>query len=283
MQQRDLYCAQLVRDGDRDRYLAGLFAGEDRRPHLFALYAFNVEIARVRELVRQPPAGEVRLQWWREAIEQRGRSEVRANPAADALLDTISARGLSEQMLFEVIEARRFDLYNEPMPTLGDLDAYMRATSSAIMSLAAATLDSAEGAQMAASAADHAGIAYAVVGLLRALPIHAARGQLYVPLDLLERHRARPDDIVAGKPTPEVRAAINELCQHAHQHLAEFKKLGAQVPPQASPAFLPAALVPDLLARIQRVDYNPFAAVDVPQWRRQWTLWRAARRNFPSA
>jgi len=62
------YCENLLRAGDKDRWLASLFAPADRRPHLHALYAFNLEIARVRELAREAMAGEIRLQWWREVL-----------------------------------------------------------------------------------------------------------------------------------------------------------------------------------------------------------------------
>jgi phytoene synthase len=90
MQDKFSYCEQLVREADKDRFLAGLFAPADRRDPLFALYAFNVEVARVRELVHEPLAGEVRLQWWRDALKEQAHGEVRANPVADALLDTIA-------------------------------------------------------------------------------------------------------------------------------------------------------------------------------------------------
>src|SRR5208282_2178696 len=61
--------AALVRRHDRDRFQTALFAPAARREALFALYAFNCEIARVRERVTQPTLGQIRLQWWREAIE----------------------------------------------------------------------------------------------------------------------------------------------------------------------------------------------------------------------
>ena len=68
--------------GDRDRYLADLFAPADARPHLFALHAFNVEIARVRGKVSEPMPGEIRLQWWREHLRgEHGGSRWRPHPA----------------------------------------------------------------------------------------------------------------------------------------------------------------------------------------------------------
>ena len=83
-------CAALVREADRDRYLAALFAPADKRDALFALYAFNVEIARVRDVAREPMPGEIRLQWWREALEGKRDGEARAHPVAAALRATLA-------------------------------------------------------------------------------------------------------------------------------------------------------------------------------------------------
>jgi len=88
MQDNFAHCENLLREGDKDRFLATLFAPADKRGPLFALYAFNHEVARVRETVREPLAGEVRLQWWRDAVASGG-GEARAHPVAAALIDSI--------------------------------------------------------------------------------------------------------------------------------------------------------------------------------------------------
>jgi phytoene synthase len=67
------------------------------------------------------------------------------------------------------------------------------------------------------------------------------------------------------------------------QHLAELDEWRSLVPAEATPAFLPVALVPALLAGMERPSYDPFKFVELPQWRRQWILWRAARRDYPGA
>jgi phytoene synthase len=281
MQDKFSYCEQLVREADKDRFLASLFAPADRRSALLALYAFNVEVARVRELVHEALAGEVRLQWWRDALKVQAHGEVRANPVADALLDTITRFKLPIALLDRLIEARTFDLYDDPMRSVPDLDVYARDTSSAVIELAVAILCGSE--QDLGETAVHAGIAYAIAGLLRAFPIHAARGQLYIPADLLERHAVRREDIFAGKASEGLQAALAEMRQHVRQHLAELDEWRSLVPPEASPAFLPVALVPTMLALMERPHYDPFKVVELPQWRRQWTMWRAARRDFPAA
>jgi phytoene synthase len=271
------YCEELVREADKDRFLATLFAPAEYRGPLFALYAFNCEIARVREVAREPLPGEVRLQWWSEALAGERRDEATANPVAAALLDAIARHGVAPQRLLELIEARIFDLYDDPMQTLEDLETYAAKTSSALFELAAHILG---GSNDAASAelTRHAGIGYAIAGLLRAFPWHAARRQLYVPVEILERHGARREDVFAGLATAALRSALAEMRGHARRHLATANDLIGGAPPTIVPALLPVALAPVLLRRMERRDYDPFAILEVPQWRRQWALWRAARR-----
>jgi len=120
------HCENLVRAGDKDRWLASLFAPGERRAHLYALYAFNLEVARVRELAREPMAGEIRLQWWREVIAGTRPGEAAAHPVAAVLLETIARYGLPVQTFLDLIEARAFDLYNDPMPTLDAFAGYGR-------------------------------------------------------------------------------------------------------------------------------------------------------------
>src|SRR5947199_5129239 len=116
------HCEALVRVADKDRFLASLFAPADTRGPLFALYAVNHEIASIRERAREPMPGEIRLQWWRDALNGERAGEAAANPVAAALLDTIAHFSLPVAPLLDLIEAHSFDLYDDPIPTLGALD-----------------------------------------------------------------------------------------------------------------------------------------------------------------
>lgn len=272
-------CEAEVRAHDKDRYLATLFAPAEARPHLFALYAFNLEVAQVRERIQEPLAGEVRLQWWREAVEGTRGGEAAANPVAAALLDTVERRSLALHLLSELVDGRSFDLYDDPMPTLAVLEAYVDATSGELIRLAASVLAGRRSGVV--DAATHAGRAYAFTGLLRAFALHASRGQLYVPLDLLGRHDVTREDAISGNATPGLLAALAELRALARQHLDAARAHLKRVPPEATLAFLPAALVPLYLSRMERAGYDPFRTrIEIPQWHRQWTLWRAARRDI---
>jgi phytoene synthase len=266
------YCETLVREADKDRFVATLFAAAPRRRALHALYAFNVELSRVRELAREPMPGEIRLQWWREVLGGVRREQ--AGPVASALMATIVRYRLPLKVFEAMIEARSFDLYDDPMGSLGELEGYAEKTSSALIGLAAQILNEGNDPQLA-RAVQHAGIAQGIAGLLAAFPLHAARRQLYLPLDLMQRHGARPEDVLAGTATPQLKAVLAELRAIARSHLAQVPV--ADIPPALLSAFLPVALVAPTLKRLERSADAPFTLRPLPQWRRLWLTWRAAR------
>lgn len=270
------HCEQMVRSDDKDRFLATLFAPQKYRRALHALYAFNLEVARVRELAREPMPGEIRLQWWRDALFGAGPGDAVANPVAAALREVVVRYRLPPAALSDLIDARAFDLYDDPMPSLAELETYAARTSSALIDLAARILRDGKD-HGAGDLVGHAGAAYAIAGLLRAFPIHSARRQLYVPQDMMQRYGAQAEDAFAGKATTELRAALAELRLRARQHLAAAGGRLGDAPPAVMPALLPVALVRPVLDRMERRGYRPFAPPELPQWRRQWILWRAAR------
>jgi phytoene synthase len=272
----------LVHAGDKDRFLATLFAPQKYRRPLFALYAFNLEVARTRELAREAMPGEIRLQWWREVLGGVGRGDADAHPVAAALRGVVVRFRLPPRVLAALIDARTFDLYDEPMASVADLERYAGQTSSMLIELAARILSDGRDPGIGALAR-HAGIAYAISGLLRALPIHAARGQLYLPADLMQRYGAQAADALAGNATTELRAVVAELRLRARQHLGQARELLDALPAAVAPALLPVALVRPALDRMERRGYRPFHPSAAPQWRRQWTLWRAARSNLRDA
>jgi 15-cis-phytoene synthase len=279
MQDAYAHCEAVVRAGDKDRFVAALFAPAELRRHLHALYAFSGEIARVRDAAREVLPGEIRLQWWRDALAGEGRGEVNANPIASALLETIAQCGLPREPLLGLIDAHGFDLYDEPMATVAELDAYGRDTDAALMTLGARIL--AGGAVPGPAAAASAGIACAVAHRLRSFPIDVSRRQMFVPMELLERHGVAREEVEARRNSQGLRATLAELRAHARSAFAQFQAAAVEVPDRCAPAFLAAAVVPPLLARLDRAAGDPFALVEVPQWRRQWAIWRAARR-WPS-
>lgn len=279
-QEAQRYCFDLVRGADKDRFLSALFAPDDRRADLMALYAFNVEIARIREQVSEPTLGEMRLEWWRGELETLFSGGAGDHPVLQGLCAPARAGRLSRHGLESLIEARRFDLYDDPMPTLNDLEGYLGETSSSLIQMAAWILAGDE-AGAAAEAAGLAGVAYGLAGLMRALPVHRARGQCFLPADMLAAHGITPAHVLSGRWSDELAAVLGELRDVAGRRLDEARALSRSVPRAVLPAFLPIALVDLYLARL-RASAGPGmlkAVHDVPQFRRQWRLWRCAMRE----
>ena len=120
------HCEALVRSADKDRYLSALFAPAEHRGALFALYAFHVELARIPDVVTEPVAGEVRLQWWSEAIYEQRPEEIRGHPVANALAEVIDQYRLPRRLFDQLIETRRAHLGRELFGSVDELERYAR-------------------------------------------------------------------------------------------------------------------------------------------------------------
>ena len=269
------HCEAVVREADKDRFLAALFAPPERRPHLLALYAFNVEMTRVGHVVHEALAGEIRLQWWRDALAGEARGDAAANPVAAALLDTIAQCDLPGAPFEALIDAHAQDLYGEPIATLDDLEGFCRATASGLFGLAAQVL--APGAAVDPVAVP-AGIAYGLTSMLQTFARERARGRIRVPLDLLDCHGVTPEQVLAGTGVAGLTQALAEIASRAQQRLVAARRGWADMAAAARPAFLPLGLVEPMLARVAR-NRDPFRPIELAPWRRQWALWRTARRG----
>lgn len=266
-----MQCEELLRTRDRDLWLACLFAPQDARKHIHALYAFTREAADVGGKVTQPLLGEMRLQWWVDALEggaAQGEG-ARANPVADALIDTIERFALPSGEFVALAEAYVFDLYDDSMPTWEALEDYCRRTTSAPMRWAARIL----GADLQAPSArafEEAGVALGLTRILRTL----AKGR--------NQEKFLPDEAFArnGAPEPqreEFRPALRQMRLLAQSHYDEARRLAVDLGP-ARAALLPAATTPLYLERLARSDYDTHRPLGEPSpLRRQWRIWRASR------
>jgi len=269
------FCADLVRSHDFARYASTLFLPADQRRALLAVYAFNVEVSRVRELVSQPLPGEMRLQWWTDMLVGDGHGGVEGNPVAAELKLAIRTMRLPAERLSRLIEEHQFDLYNDPMPTKAALEGYVDDTVSALFSLGAAIAgwQSPEIEHLAR----HAGLAQGIAQTLAALPMDASRRQLFLPLQVLESHGSGLDEVFAGRQTPKLRAALDQMIAAAREHLKTALAMLENAPPEVRPVFLPLALAARDLDRMSRADTDPFMPYVASRLRTLWTLWRASR------
>lgn len=266
-----------LRASDRDRYLACLLSPPDKRGPLSALYAFNAEIARIRDLVREPLPGEIRLQWWRDVLDDRTGAGANGHPLAEALLASIKAHDLPVQVFQDMIDARVFDLYNDPMESRSSLEGYAGETASALIQLASLVLDPLNAPQ-SAIAAGHAGVAQTVAGMLLLLPQHRRRGQVYFPADLLAATGLSRESFLSGDDKNAIGLAIRAFAGLGREHLAKARAGAAGISAANRDAFTLLALAEPIFDRAERVGADLLErSIQPSQWRRQWWMWRALR------
>jgi phytoene/squalene synthetase len=254
--------AVSVRAADPDRYFSSLFAPSHTRPYLFALYAFNHEVARVAETVREPMLGAIRLEWWRETVESAHAGAPRNHDVAKGLAALFQSFPLPLADFEGLIAARAFDSSADHFADLASLENYVDATGGGVMRLAAQILGGDPGL------AREAALAYGLTGLLRSLGFHNARHKLYMPLDLLGAVGLTADLFFDLKHDARVDAVAHQVALRARDHFLNARK--APRPRAALPALLPAALVPVYLRRLGR---------DVPIHRRQMALLGASMKK----
>lgn len=251
------YVASFLREADRDRYFATLVLPAAARPAIQSLYAFAADVAAIRDRAREPAAGEIRLQWWVDALEADGHGNVRQNPLASALLDAIARYNIPAGALIRLVRARRFDLYQDPMPDVRSFEGYAGETTSVLYQLAAMVLN--DGAELdSGDAAGHLGVAHALVGHLRAFGYNAAQGRLFLPLSIFAANGVTDGEILTGTDSEGVRAALAQVADLAAEHLGKARPAIAALPKALRPAFAPIAVLPSQLKRAASA--NPFAS-----------------------
>jgi len=251
------FCGDQVRRYDNDRYLTALHAPASRRDALFALYAFNVEVAKTREAVSEPMIGQIRLQWWREAIGEAYSGTVREHAVLRPLAQAIERHDLTRGNFDTLINARESDLTDEPPATIEELGNYAEGTTSTLIRLALEILDQRTG--VAQEAARGIGIAWGLTGLLRAVVFHARDKRQYLPAQSMRQAKADPDDLFelrGGAPLADV---AREVAEAARQALRSGRQYRRAVPRAAIPALLPGTLAEMYLRRMARLDYDLFA------------------------
>jgi len=268
----------LVRASDPDRFFCTLFAVPSRREALFALYAFNHELARVREVVSEPMLGEIRLQWWREALDGIAAGTPRRHDVVEAL--AANWESCDRALLDAMIDGRRADLAASPPLTLDALGDYGAATAGNLLRQAAGVLGMTH-AGPDGSCGD-AGRAMALSGVLRSTGALAQQGRTMLPAELLEPVRLEPRDILREEHRDRISGVVKAVCVRAEQHLRAARQARREVPEEAVPAFLPLAFAAHDLATLKRNGYNPFdpAFLNRSVGRQLSVLWRSLMGRF---
>ncbi|MFM7333545.1 MAG: squalene/phytoene synthase family protein [Tabrizicola sp.] len=241
-------CAELVERGDPDRFRAVMAAPVEARAQLFPLYAFNLEVARAPWVTQEVLIAEMRLQWWRDVVENAESSAARAHEVAGPLHDLIRDFGLPVDVLDRLIAARRWDIHREPHDGVAGLTAYLDDTGGGLMWLAGRALGAPDGAEHALRAY---GWAAAAASYLLAVPDLDARGR---------------------QPLPEG-ATVQEVARLGLAKLATARQAKRLVPKEVFPAFLVGWQAESLLRQVLATGR---CDVRLSEFQRRWRLlWQA--------
>jgi phytoene synthase len=245
---------QAVAAGDPDRMAAAFFAPARVRADLMALYAFNLELARVRDLVTEPMAGQLRFAWWRDQINRIGEGKPLDAPVGRAFAEACRRHNLPLDMVQGLIDARSQELTETPFATDAEFDAHALATSSAIMMLAARICGAGDKAD---AVAKPSGIAFALVGVLRSLAHDARRRRSFIPLGLLAKEKLGPEQVFTGD-MDRIRPAVQAMAVRARQHIWLARRF--PIPSKALAAILPTVLARQYIPLLLKPDVDLYAA-----------------------
>jgi phytoene/squalene synthetase len=248
------YCLQQIRRFDRDRYLTVLAAPGTAAADLAVLYAFNLELALIRDSVSEPMLGQIRFQWWREAIDGIRAGTPRRHAVVVALAELAARRRLDPAHFTRMIDARERELIDPPPIDLAALEAYAADTSGSLLALCAeaAGIEAASVAELTRAL----GIAVALTGTARATLYLAQRQRRMIPDDIAAATGLSTDALFTLKPQPALAPAVERLAEAARGHLETARRLKA--PAALAPALRIGTLARLQLARLERARYDLF-------------------------
>ncbi|MCW5750280.1 MAG: squalene/phytoene synthase family protein [Alphaproteobacteria bacterium] len=245
-----VHCAAEAHAHDFDRWLAALFAPESRRGHVHALIAFNLELARIADQVSQPLLGQMRLQWWREALEGIGEGRPRKHPVVLALAEAAASCELPAASLLDMIDARELDVAGGPPETLADLIVYGERTAGSLNELTARVLGVSERSGLAR--ARRLGGVVALLGLLRSHHHHAARGRVFLPRELIEAQGLSADRLRQEDHASALARMARLVATEAGARLQDRERAD----PRLLPVLLQGRLARLYLRRLAAADYD---------------------------
>lgn len=275
------YAADLVKRYDRDRFMTALFAPIGMRERLMVLYAFNVEIARIRETVSEPMIGQMRLQWWRDTLTAicDGKGAPKGHPVAEELAILIEKYSLPLDFFLSIVDAREGDMTDEPPETMEKLVEYCGGTSTGLARLALILLGVRD--KPSQDAAQSLATGWALTGIARAARHFALAGRTMLPADALAKRGLAVQDLQNPETAKASAEIISEICARAQAFIEEARRHQRSVNLLALPVLLPATLADGYLKTLKAGEYNiydPRIMRQRPAVARLW--WNAWRKRY---
>lgn len=247
------FCALEVKNNDYYRYICCLFTPEILRKRLFTLYAFNNEIAKIKDIASDPMTGLIRITWWREAIDEIYTNKPpRKHEVVKALYELIKTTSLQRSLLNKIIDAHETDIEFCTPPNIENLENYLDGTSSELLHASLHIVGA------TSEAASYIGKAYGLIGIMRRAKWDAAKRHIMFPQDMLEKQSITADDIVEGRYLDKTKDIVQQLCDKVEVNLKHARVLQKNLPAEAMPIYLHAVIAECFLKRIKKNKYDLF-------------------------
>lgn len=275
----------IVRSADPARYFASQFIPGMHRDDVFALHAFDLEIRKIVRTIREPVAGEIRLQWWREVFQGARNAEAAASPLADLMLDLTQRHSVGPQIWENYLDGRIFDLYDDAVEDRAAFEAYSGQTEGTVLQLACLTLDRGQ----STSASQVSGYLACVLCLWdRVLqPVlytdqpltsqHVSKISRYLPPELREASGLVANPYLEAE-TVDIERAVSEVCVVAESYLEKARAAADTVPTTLQPAFLHVTPMASQIAKIRGLSQLELPLRKAGTARLIWQLWRSSKR-----
>mgnify|MGYP000020275028 CR=1 FL=1 len=247
--------AEEVRQYDYDRWLCSLFAPFEIREHLFAFLAFNIELSRIRETVSEPMLGDIRLQWWREALSGLERRSPKSHPVIEALDFANRQKPIDFSLMQSMVDVRAKDLDPTPISSIDELMAYADGTGGSLHRLMASLLEleSSEGLD----AAGQAGRAFALAGIVRAIPFHFRHDLVLIPIELMEEVSVTRNTVFQEEHRKSFFRIVERMTERAGMELQKARKQARAAGPAVKPVSLINGITGLYLRRLKAAAYDP--------------------------
>ena len=245
---------KVAKDHDYDRYLCTLYAGSKYRATIMTLLAFNYELGKIRETISEQMIGDIKLAWWREAIEGLYEGQVRSHYILKSMKKVIEKSNLPKKILLEMVEAREVDFIETPMDNISDLKSYALKTGGNLAKISAIAGDAKEKEQQSAYLT---GGVWALVGILRAVQFQAMQNHTLLPLDELTKNNLSIVELASGDQEKDLLTIFNNIILVAQSLLNEAREICPKPSKNILPIFLPAIIAENYMKKLKKGLYDP--------------------------
>ena len=241
------YCSNLCRKYDSPSYTLQYFVPPHILPAYTAIRAFNIEVARIPDLVSTAAVGSIRMQFWRDTINATFDNQPPAEPVA-ILLSSVLSRGqkLNKSWFLKIINTRDHKLSHPGFSSISELESYAEATYATLLylTLSALPLHSLAMDHLAS----HIGKAAGICAVLRGFPLLAfpppahqshtspgavglptgrdAQGIITLPLDAMSSSGVREEDVFRRGPAATgLKDAAFTVATRASDHLITAREM----------------------------------------------------------